>query len=396
MNYLEIAKGVEPRILTWYHDLHQCPEVGRSLPQTRAYVCKCLEEMGIPHETFEDHSGIVAVVGKGTEKTVAVRADMDGLPVKEEMGCAYASKNGNMHACGHDAHTAIVLGLAKLLKEREAELKGTVKLLFQADEESLSGAHAMIQDGALKNPRPDRIYALHTGRLTSRTIPDGNIIIPRKSAFASSDVFKITVRGKAGHAATPHLAVDAVVIAAKVVEGVQAILSRELRPGDPAVITFTDIHSDTPEGSYNIVVDKVELIGGYRAVNPKTRERIRRRMEEIASGVAAAMGGEAAMEVLWGCSAVENDPELSKELMKSAEKILPAEKLHWLEEDNLGGEDAGAYFETIPGVYFFLQSCIPAEDGIIYPHHSSKFRLNEKVFHYGTAVLMQAIADYFG
>lgn len=393
MDVLQSARELSEKIMEWYRELHQFPELGLHCPQTAAYIGHQLEEMGIPYQTYQSHSGITALIGKPGGRVAAIRADMDGLAVEEKNSFPYASKNGNMHACGHDAHVAIALGCAALLKKMEGELQGQVKIIFQPAEEPLEGAKAMIADGVLENPRPDRLFILHVGGLTSRHLPVGSVVVPKKYAFASSDVMRLQVLGKGGHAATPQLVQDPIVAAARVVENLQTIVSREIKPDNPAVVSVTSLQAGN--GSLNIIPNSAELIVGFRALDSQTREFLRTRIAQILHHTTAVSGLGSEAETLVGCAPALNDPGCAEEFMASAQKVLPRDQVHWLEELNLGGEDAAYMMEQIPSVYYFLQNSIAAEDGVIYPHHNPQFRLDETVLYYGAALHLQAILDYF-
>lgn len=393
MDYLKKAEELREQIIKWYRELHQFPEVGLNCPQTAAYICSQLEKMGIAYQTYEDHSGIVAVLGKGGGKVAAIRADIDGLAVEEKNNLPYASGNGNMHACGHDAHTAILLACASVFREMEEELPGYVKLIFQPSEERLDGAAAMIRDGALENPRPNRLFVCHVGGLVCKNLPTGSVVVPRKYAFASHDIVKVTITGKGGHAATPEAVIDPIVAAARVIENLQTIVSREIKADNPAVVSVTNVTAGG--GVWNAIPDKAELVISFRALNPETRKYLRKRIEEISGHTAAVSGAKAEVEDLVGCPPVVNDETCSEEFMESARKILPEESLHWMDELNMGGEDVSFMTEMIPSVYFMLLNCTASDDGIVYPHHNARFRIDESVLYYAVALNLQAISDYF-
>ena len=387
------AERMQETITRWYQDLHQCPELELHCPQTAQYLCAQLQALGIPYRTYPGHSGITALIGKPGGKVAAIRSDMDGLAIEEETGLPYASRNGNMHACGHDAHMAVALGCAAILKEMEEELPGQVKLIFQPGEEPLAGAKVMIAGGALEDPRPDRLFILHVGALTSRHLPVGSVVVPRQHAFASSDVMRLTILGKGGHAAVPHLLVSPILAAARVVENLQTIIQRDVPPGHPAVLSITSLMAGN--GRSNVVPDTAEIILGFRALDAETRALLHQRIIQVAQETAQASGTRAEAEHVVGCAPAVNDLACAQAFMASAQKVLPSESLHWMEERNFGGEDASYMMEQIPSVYFFLQNCLPARDGVVYPHHNSKFQIDPSVLHYGTALYLQAIQDFF-
>ena len=390
MDLLQEIKGLEPRMLEWFRHLHRNPEIEMELPKTVAFVCERLKEMGIEPTVLPEASSVVAVIGSGDGPVVALRADMDALRVQEETGLPYASEvPGMMHACGHDGHTAMLLAAARYLKAHEAELPGRVKLLFQAAEENLRGAKAMIAAGALENPHVDRVLALHAGSFCG-DYPDGDFILSEGVTFFSSDNIRITVAGRGGHAAAPHLAVDPIITAARIIEGLQQLVAREVSPNVPAVLSITHIHAG--DETFNVIPDGAVLMGGIRTVNPERREYLIRRAEEIAVGIGTAMGASVTFERVDGCPATINDKDVALEVQQSAEKIFPGQ-LHWMKEANTCSEDASYFLEARPGCYLFLASKGLADDGVHHSHHNAKFCLNETVLWKGAAVLVQAALD---
>ena len=226
MSIKEQAENLSTQIIKWRRDLHQIPESGLYCPKTVAYICQCLDQMNIPWKSYKNHSGITALIGNGKAPVIALRADIDGLDVKEENKLDYASTNGRMHACGHDAHTAALLGAAKILKDMENELNGTVKLIFQPDEEGLEGAKAMLKDGVLEDPHVDRIYAIHVGSIVQHGKKSGQLFWKTGALFASSDCIKITIHGKGSHASTPFLAINPILIAAEIIGNLQRLVDQ--------------------------------------------------------------------------------------------------------------------------------------------------------------------------
>ena len=227
---IDEIKGMQNEIVNWRRELHQIPEVGLEVPVTAAYVSKVLDEMGIEHRKNVGGHGIVGLIKGGTEgKTILLRADMDALAIKEETGLPFASTNGNMHACGHDSHTAMLLGAAKFLNEHKAELKGNVKLIFQPAEEGPGGAKPMIDDGAMENPTVDAALGLHIG-VIFRELAEGQIGVHYGNIMACLDRFTIKVIGKGCHGAMPHTGVDPVAISGQVISALQTIVSREIKP----------------------------------------------------------------------------------------------------------------------------------------------------------------------
>ncbi|TCU75511.1 amidohydrolase [Tissierella praeacuta] len=390
MDIIKTAKKVEKSIINWRRDLHQIPEIGLNLEQTSQYVIKQLEEMGIEYRKNIGVSGIVGLIkGEKPGKTIALRADMDALPIKEETGLTFASKNGNMHACGHDAHTAILLGAAKVLNENKDKIKGNVKLIFQPAEEGPGGAKPMIEDGALKEPKVDAIMGLHVGNLTENS-KEGSIMISYNNMMACLDRFKLKLIGKGCHGAYPETGVDPIAMAGYFISNVQSIISRELSPTDPAVVTIGKINGGF---AYNIIPDSVELEGTVRAVDQKVRENIAKRIEDFAKGISETMRGTYEYEYVFGYPPLVNDKEFTKDFIESAKKIIPEEDIVEMKKPAMGGEDMAYFLNEVPGTFFFM-STPRAVNGEYYPHHNSKFDINEEILWKGAALLIQGAMDY--
>ncbi len=391
MDYKKQAEAMSDEIIGWRRALHTMPELELDLPQTKQYIKSELEKMGIIVQEFADSSSMVALIGKKQGKTLAIRCDIDGLPVKEETGLSYASMNGNMHACGHDAHGAIGLGIAKILKNREEELNGQVKILFQAGEEPLTGAKRMVADGVLENPKVDRVLVVHVGRLCA-SAPLGDIVIPVKNAFLASETIEIEITGKGGHAATPHLCVDPVVIASKVILELQTLISREVKPGTVALISLTSL--STSSDAYNIIPDSVLIKGGIRAEELQTQEFLFQRVQKLVEEIAEENGAVGQFRRISGAPPVINDAQVVKELLASAAKILPQNKIHTMESVNVGADDASYFMQDVPGCYFFLCNGKSDENGMLYPHHNSRFQIDDSVLYEAVAIMAQAADDY--
>ena len=381
-------KQNENQLLNWFHDLHQIPELEMELPQTVAYVCEALKEMGVSYQVLPNSSGIIALIGTNGP-VIGIRADMDALAVQEETNLPYASQNGYMHACGHDSHTAMLLAVAAFMKHHENELPGRVKLLFQTGEEVLRGAKHMIQYGALANPKPDYILALHAGSFCGDGFTSGDIIMAEDITFYSSDSFRISVCGKGGHAASPHLSIDSIVTAARIVDALQTLVSREVDPSIPSVISITHISAGAQ--TYNVLPDQALLMGGIRTADPHVRDYLKQRVVETAAEIAASVKAQATTEFVDGCPAVINDKHAAKQVFHAISKLFP-DSVHWMKKANGCSEDASYFFEKVPGCYFFLAS-FQKEDGILYPHHNCRFRLDETVFWKGVAAMSGAVLD---
>jgi amidohydrolase len=390
---LDEAKEISSEIIGWRRELHKIPEVGLVLPQTAAFVKARLDEMGIAYTTFERHSGIVALIGKKAGKTIALRADMDGLRINEEAEFEYRSQNDNMHACGHDAHTAILLGTAKLLKRHENELNGQVKLIFQPAEEGPGGALPMIEDGVLENPKVDAILALHMDRkIHAAPCKNGDIFVKYGNSSAADDQVDIIIIGKSGHASEPHRCIDPITISSLVVTAIQHIISREISPFTPCVISFGTMTGG--HGAENIIPNKVELHGTIRNQDLATRDFVFQRIEEVVKYISKAMRADYKVTFLNGYPPTANDKDMVDGFLASARKILQPEDIHISEEESMGGEDAGFFYQKIPGCFFRLYGPAPFTDGVVYPAHSSRFVLDDSVLYRGAALFLQTVFDH--
>lgn len=384
---LEEAQKISNKIVQWRRDLHKIPEIGMELPKTEAYLKKILEQLDIKYKSYSGHSGLTVDFGNGKGKTVVIRADMDALPIVEETGLPYASDNQNMHACGHDAHMAMLLGTATVLKMHEQEINGTVRLLFQPGEEFPGGAQVMVQDGVLENPHADYVLALHVSNRDD-SYKNGDVAVNWEHTTAADDQLYLTIYGKGGHGSRPDQCVDPVAIAALVVNNLQYIISREVSPYSSSVLTIATMRGGN--GVNNIIPDTAEIIGTVRNLDKETRDFVLKRIEEIVEHTVKAMRGDYVLEFKYPYPAIKNNKVVVKEFVDAAEKILGKDRCHILQFPELGGEDAGYYFEKIPGCYFYLQ-CPQAcpLDGKTYGAHNSKFCLDDSVLYVGTAMFLE-------
>lgn len=390
MELKDQAKRYEKQIIQWRRDLHQIPEVGLHLPKTAAYVARELKKMGIDYRENVGGSGIVALIeGEQPGKSIALRADMDALAIREETGLDYTSNNENMHACGHDAHAAMLLGAAKVLKENRHLIKGSVKLLFQAAEEGPGGAKPMLEEGAFENPKVDAVLGLHTGAVGGE-LQNGQVGICFGKMMAAMDRFVMKVKGEGCHGAYPEKGVDPVVTAAQIIAALQTLISREVQATEPAVVTVGKIRGGT---AFNIIPDVVEFEGTVRSVDYQVREHLAKRIGELSQSIALGMRGEAEYGYFYGYPPLVNDPAFTEAFLESAKKVVKEEDIVEVKTPVMGGEDMAYFLEQVPGTYFFLGS-IERQNGVQYPHHNSRFRLDESVFVTGTALLVQGAVDW--
>ena len=383
----EAANEIGPGVVADRRDIHQHPELAYEEKRTSALVEARLRELGLEVRTGVGGTGVVGLLrGRSAGKTVLLRADMDALPIREENQAPYASRHpGVMHACGHDAHTAILLGVARVLVDRRAEIPGTVKFMFQPAEEGGAGALRMIEDGVLEDPSVDAAFGLHVD--TERYV--GQVALRPGPAMASSDRFTITVRGKGGHAASPQRTVDPIVIGAHIVTALQTIVSREVSPSQPAVVTVASMVAGT---TYNVIPDTATIQGTVRAYRDKVRQHVEDRLGEVARGVAAAMRATAEVDYRSGCPALENDAE-KVELVRAAlgELLGPAAVL--VREPVMGAEDFAFILQRVPGAFMHLGVRDPGWESPR-PVHTATFDLNEDALPVGVAALAATALKY--
>lgn len=390
INVLDQVKGIESDIIAWRRALHQIPELGLNLPETTKYIKERLDEMGIEYHTLVGGNAIVGLIRGGQAgKTIGLRADMDALPIKEETGLPFASQNGCMHACGHDSHASMLLGAAKVLNENKDKLKGNVKLLFQPGEEYPGGALPMIEEGAMENPKVDAVIGMHAGMI-SKDVEKGKIGVAYGPMMASMDRMLIKIKGKGAHGAYPELSVDPISTAAELISALQRVISREIKAVEPAVLSICRIQGGFNQ---NIIPDEVELEGTVRTVNNETRRMIAKRIDEISKGITTAMRADYELQYDFKYPPVINSEEFTQFFVESAKKIIPEKDIFVMKHPVMGGEDMAYFLEKAPGTFFFFSN--PREiDGVIYPHHTSKFDIDESLLYKGTALYVQTVMDF--
>lgn len=383
MTILEEAEALADDIVADRRWLHEHPEIGFDLPQTTAYVADRLREIGLePREIVP--GGLVATIGDPSRgRCFMLRADMDALPLREETGLPFASQNGFMHACGHDAHTAMLLGAARILKAHEAELDGCVKLMFQPDEEGtapdeICGNEAMINAGVLEDPHVDAAAAIH---LMPFDFHLGEVATRPGTGFSSIDDIDIVVHGKGGHGSRPNQLVDPFNIACHIFQGAQNLIARELDPNDQAVITFGAMNGGT---AANIVPDDVRMLGTLRTVDEGTRAHLKKRMTAMCEGIADAFGGSAEVQFLRGVPSVHNDPALTRELIGYVEE-LTGRPVTILDKPISGSDDMSVISQAVPTAYFVVGTGTE-DEGVRYPVHNARVVFDESVFAEGAAM----------
>ncbi len=368
-------------------DFHLHPELGFREFRTAGVVARELIELGYEIKTGIGKTGVVALLeGKNPGPTLMLRFDMDALPIQEMNDASYASINpGVMHACGHDAHTAIGLAVARLLKEHQAELSGTVKFVFQPAEEGLGGANAMIQEGVLEDPRPDRAMGLHVWNEK----PVGWLGVTAGAIMSASEIFRIKIRGRGGHGGIPHMAVDPVLASAQVVNALQSIVSRNVDPLRAAVISVTMIHGGD---AYNIIPSEVELQGTIRTLGDGVREIVLQKFDQVVNSVAQAMGCEAEIQVESSTPAVVNHAQVAQRVQMVAQELFPESNLD-TNYRSMVAEDMALFLQEIPGCFVFVGSA-NHQKGLDYAHHHPRFDIDEAALKQGIALISAAALDY--
>lgn len=383
------VRALQPELVTWRRHIHKYPELGFQEKQTAAYISQRLKSWGIPHQTGIAHTGIVATIeGEQPGPVLALRADMDALPIHEANEVEYRSAIPNvMHACGHDGHTAIAMGTAKLLQQHRQHLKGTVKVIFQPAEEGPGGAKPMLEAGVLKNPDVEAILGLHLWN----NRPLGTIGVKSGPSMAFADRFQIQVIGRGGHAALPQQTVDAIVVGSHIVNALQTIVSRNVDPMLPAVVTVGRFRAGD---TFNVIAPRAEIWGTVRSFQPEVRDLISKRMEEIVAGICQAYGATYEFRFERGYPAVQNDPAMVALVEQAARQVFGSEA-RIIPEMTMGGEDVSFFLNEVPGCYFFLGSANPAK-GLDYPHHHPRFDFDEAALGIGVELFLRCIENYTG
>lgn len=391
-----LALEYESLCIKFRRDLHEIPELELNLPETSKYLQKVLQEYGIEYQLLLAGNAVVAQVKGRTasdrqaEKCLAIRADMDGLPINEETGLPFASKHpGLMHACGHDTHMAVALTTAVILQKHPELFHGTVKFLFQPGEEIPGGALPMIKEGALANPRPQAVIGLHGGNLLEG-VPNGKIAFKSGALMAAMDKFTLTIIGKSGHGANPDRSIDPIVIAAEVILALQKIVSREIPPVERAVVSVCKIVGGFTQ---NIIPDKVVLTGTSRSLKAEVQDLIERRIGEIAQGIAQTYGGQAELKYERYYPILKNDPKFTQRIEELARELFP-DKVITLEKPTMGGDDMAYFLDEIPGTYFFLLNSLTDAQGHYYSNHSSHFDVSESSLTSAVAIYLAAVCDF--
>lgn len=377
----QLAKEYSASIIEWRRHLHANPELSYQEYNTSAFIQEKLNEFGIPFEVKAQTGVIGLIKGKNpNKKVVALRADMDALPIQEENDLPFKSTiPGVMHACGHDVHTACLLGAAKILQTTKEQWEGTVKLIFQPGEEkNPGGASLLIKEGVLENPTPQAIFALHVNTI----LESGKYSFRGGKVMASADEIYITVKGKGGHAASPHLVVDPILISAHLITALQQLISRHNEPFNPSVLSITSIQGGN---TTNVVPEEVKLMGTFRAMDETWRFKAHELIKKLTQDLVSSMGGEAQLYIDIGYPSVHNDEALHTQAMTKAAEFAGQENVSTTEL-RMGAEDFGFYAQQIPACFFRLGTMNQSK-GIIHGVHTPRFQVDETALEKGAGMM---------
>lgn len=382
MSVLNEVKGIFEQLVAWRRDLHQHPELGLQEHRTAKLVATTLRDLGYAVQEGIGQTGVVGLLENGDGPVIMARVDMDALPIQENNTFPYTSQtDGRMHACGHDAHVAMGLGIATLMAGSRDTWRGTLKLIFQPGEEGMDGAMHMINDGVLENPRPEKALAIHVWN----ALPVGTCAAVVGPIMAAAESWKVKITGKGGHAAHPETTIDPVVVAAMMVNNIQTVVSRNVAAQETAVVTVGRLHSGD---TFNVIPDTAELQGTVRTYTPEVRATVLERLEKIIRGTATMMDAQAELIMNPLTPAVVNDQEITH-LVQGAIRDLFGEEALNTEERTMGSEDAALFLQEIPGCYIFIGSGFAGQEPI--PHHNPRFDIDENSMLNGCAVLLKSL-----
>ncbi len=387
---------LQASLVQWRRDFHRFPELGFQEKRTSKAIAEKLSAWGIPHQTGIAKTGILAIItGKkitgskptSNHKVLAIRADMDALPIQEENIVSYKSQIDNMmHACGHDGHTAIAIGIAKYLWEHRANFSGTVKIIFQPAEEGPGGAKPMIEAGVLQNPQVDALIGLHLWN----NLPLGTVGVRSGALMAATEYFHCKIIGRGGHGALPHQTIDSILVAAQVVNTLHTIVSRNINPLESAVISIGEFHAGS---ATNIIADSAQISGTVRFFNPEVGAKLALRIEEAIAGVCKAHGATYELAYTKLYPAVINDYAIAELVRSVAETVIETPAGIVPECQTMGGEDVSFFLEAVAGCYFFLGSANP-DKGLAYPHHHPRFNFDETALATGVEIFARCVEKF--
>ena len=386
-------RGLQPQLVTWRRQIHQKPELGFQEKITAEFISQKLRSWGIPHQTEIAHTGIVATLegkkfsNRSHSPVLAIRADMDALPVQEENEVDYKSQHpGLMHACGHDGHVAIALGTAYHLARHPETFAGTVKIIFQPAEEGPGGAEPMIEAGVLENPNVDAIIGLHLWN----NLPVGTVGVRAGALMAAVEKFDCVIKGKGGHGAMPHQTIDPILVAAQVVTTLQTIVARNIDPIEAAVVTVGSLHAGTTD---NVIPHQAEMMGTVRYFHPQYAGYFRQRIEQIIQGICQSHGATYELKYQKLYPPVINHPEITQLVRSVALEVIETPVGIVPECQTMGGEDMSFFLQSIPGCYFFLGAANESKK-LNLPHHHPCFDFDETVLAVGVEIFTRCVEKF--
>jgi amidohydrolase len=385
MSVIEIPASLEAAVIALRRDFHRHPEMGFEEVRTAGVVAKRLRELGFEvHEKIATTGVIGVMKGSKPGRTIMLRADMDALPIEEENTIEHVSTNvGTMHACGHDGHVAMLLGAAELLSQGRERLAGTVCLVFQPAEEGRGGGKAMVEEGVLERFGIERAYGLHL----ASAHPSGQLGFREGAFYASSDSIEITIEGKGGHGAAPHLSIDPIYVAGEFIVAVQQIVSRMIDPIEPAVVTIGSIHGGT---THNVIPSRVKLLGTVRAFNPDVRAKMAERIERVLKGVCDTAGASYDFTYLWRYPVTSNDADQTRYVRALAEKTIGADRVAEVPK-LMGAEDFSFFAEKVPACFYTLGA--QSDERTSWPHHHARFDIDEAALKTGVQMMATIAFD---
>ncbi|MFM7382401.1 MAG: M20 family metallopeptidase [Microcystaceae cyanobacterium] len=381
-------RSLQPQLSQWRRQFHQYPELGFQEHLTAEFVSRTLTALGVAHQTGIAETGIVATIESDLPGPVlAIRADMDALPITEENPVEYRSQHpGRMHACGHDGHTAIALGTAAYLAQHRHDFRGTVKLIFQPAEESPGGAKPMIEQGVLKNPDVDAIIGLHLWN----NLPLGTVGVRPGPLMAAVECFQCTLLGRGGHGAMPHQTVDSIVLAAQIINAFQTVVARNINPTEAAVVTIGELHAGS---ALNVIADTARMRGSVRYFNAQFEDYFAPRLEAIIKGICEAHGASYEWDYWRLYPPVINDAKMAELVRSVALEVLETPAGLVPDCHTMGSEDMSFFLQEVPGCYFFLGSA-NSDLGLDYPHHHPCFDFDERALSMGVELFVRCVEKF--
>ena len=381
-------RTLQPQLTVWRRQIHQRPELGFQEEQTATLISQKLSEWGIEHQRRVAKTGIVAVIpGHKPGPVLAIRADMDALPIQELNDIEYRSEQpGVMHACGHDGHVAIALGTAYYLSQHRDSFSGTVKFIFQPAEEGPGGAKPMIEAGALESPDVDAIIGLHLWN----SLPVGTLGVRTGALMAASEFFHCTIHGRGGHGAIPHQTVDSIVIAAQIVNALQTIVSRNVDPLKSAIVTVGELHAGS---ALNAIANHARMSGTVRYFDDAQSGFFEQRLHQVIGGICQSYGATYSLDYNALYPPVINDPDITELVRSVALSVVETPAGVVPDCQTMAGEDMSFFLKAVPGCYFFLGSANVSE-GLTYPHHHPRFNFDESVLSTGVEMFVRCVESF--